>query len=145
VANVSLTLNTTFYDFGTVAINSSTSSLTALRLTNNGQVNVTVDKRIATQSNPVGWTAGASTGLDTYVLYCATSTVQLPLSRFGSPTQFGAQGNVTALSGPGGASPALPTQGAGSFEDLWFRLDMPTALSSLAARSITVRFTGTAQ
>jgi hypothetical protein len=145
VADVTLTLNTTTYAFGSVSVNSSTSSITALRLTNSGQVNVTVDKRIATQSNPVGWTAGTTPGLDTYVIYCATSTAQLSLSSFGAATQFGIQGNVTPLTGPGGTSPIMPTQGTGSFEDLWFRLDMPTTVSSIVSRSITVRFTGTAQ
>jgi len=29
--------------------------------------------------------------------------------------------------------------------DLWFRLDMPTAVTTSAAQTITVRFTGTGQ
>jgi len=145
VADVTLTLNTTYYDFGAVDVNSSTSSLSALRLTNSGQVYITVSKQIVTQSNPVGWTAGTSAGLDTYVLYCATSTAQPSLASFGASTQFGAQANVTALTGPAGTSPVMPTQGTGSFEDLWFRLDMPTNVSSSVSRSITVRFTGTSQ
>ena len=112
VANVTLTLDTTFYDFGTVNVNSSTSSITALRLTNTGEVYITVDKQITTQSNPVGWTAGTSTGLDRYVLYCATSTAQPSLSSFTASTQFGAQGNVTALTGPAGTSPVMPVRRA---------------------------------
>ena len=60
VANVSLTLVPTTYAFGNVGVNVSTVAVSSLTLTNNGQVGVTVDKRIQTQSAPAGWTAGTS-------------------------------------------------------------------------------------
>jgi uncharacterized membrane protein len=72
IADVSLTLNVTSYAFGPLAISASSNSATALTLTNNGQINITVDKRITTESNPVGWTAGTVAGMNTYVLYIAT-------------------------------------------------------------------------
>ena len=54
--------------------------------------------------------------------------------------------NVTALEGLGGGTPIV-TNPAGVLPSvaLWFRLDMPTTVSSQVAREITVRFTGTAQ
>jgi hypothetical protein len=144
-ATVSIDLSVPGYAFGAIDVNTSTNSATAVTLTNNGEVTVAVDKRILDQSNPSGWTAGATAGLDTYALYCATSTTRLSLSEFGSATKFGLQGNVSALTGPTGTQPLLPPQGAGQSVDLWFRLDMPTAVSSLAGRTITVRFTAAAQ
>jgi hypothetical protein len=147
IANVSLSLNTTFYDFGAFAVNTSTNSGTKLTLSNNGQVDVTVDKRITNQSNPVGWTAGTSAGLDTYALYVATSTTRPLLTDYSTGNhQFGILSNVTALKGLGGSTPVI-TNPAGALPsvDLWFKLDMPTTVSSQVARAITVRFTGTAQ
>lgn len=145
VADVSLSLDVTTYAFGAIDVNTSTASATALRLTNSGQVSIAVDKRIATESSPAGWTAAATAGRDTYALYCATSTVALSLGSYGGASLFGAQGDITSLTGPYGAQPILTPQGGSSFVDLWFRLDMPTNVSSLTSRTITVRFTGTAQ
>jgi len=144
VADVSLTLDTTYYSFGNVSVNTSTSSITPLQLSNNGEISVTVDKRIHTQSDPAGWTASTSTGFDAYVLYVATATVQPSLSSFGVATRLGAQGNVTALTGTSGSSFTMLPEGASSTANLWFRLDMPTSVSSLTPRRITIRFTGSA-
>lgn len=144
-ADVSVQLSTTYYNFGPLDVNTSSNSATALTLTNNGEITVTVDKQITVESNPTGWTAGTTAGLDTYVLYAATSTARLSLGEFTAATMFGAQANVTWLTGPSGATPSLPPTGAGQSVDLWFRLDMPTAVSNSTPRAMTIRFTGTAQ
>jgi len=145
MATVSLDLSATTYAFGAIDVNTSTNSATALTLTNNGQVSVTVDKHIETQSDPGGWTAGASAAADTYVLYVATSTSRPSLSDFSGATLFGAQNNVTPLTGSSGTQPVLPPSGDGQSVDLWFRLDMPTTVSTLTSRTVTIRFTATAQ
>ena len=145
IADVSLILNTSTYAFGPLAVNASSASATALTLTNSGQVSVTVDKRIVAESDPIGWTASTSVGRDAYVLYCATSTTRLSLGSFTAATRFGAQNAISDLTGPGGAKPVLPTSGLGSSVDLRFRLDTPSEVSSSAARTITVRFTGLAE
>ena len=143
VATVSLALAPTTYAFGSVDVNVSTVSVSSITLTNNGSVSVTVDKRIQTESSPAGWTAGTAAGADTYVLYVATSTFQPNPGGFAAGThRFGAQANVTNLNGLGGNQPTIAPAGVA---DLWFKLDMPTSVTSQAARTITVRFTGTAQ
>ncbi len=143
VATVSLTLAPTTYAFGPVAVALSTVSVSSLTLTNVGEVAVTVDKRIQSESSPAGWTAGAAAGADTYVLYVATSTFQPSPGAFTAGAhRFGAVSNVTNLNGLGGTQPIVAVGGA---VDLWFKLDMPLTVSSQAARTITVRFTGTAQ
>jgi len=147
VANVSLSVSPTTYAFGTLDISASSNSASAVSLTNNGQVDVSVTKQITNQSNPAGWTAGASAALDTYVLYVATSTTRPGVSDFTTGAHaFGALSNVTSLEGLGGGNPIV-TNPAGILPsvNLWFRLDMPTTVSSQIAREITVRFTGTAQ
>jgi hypothetical protein len=146
IVNVSLSISPTTYAFGALAVN--TSSVTASRLTvsNNGDVDVTVDKRI--QSDPANWIADVSTTTPNhYVLFVATSTTRPNTTDFTTANhRFGAVANVTALKGLGGGTPIISTSG-GTLPsvDLWFRLDMPIQVTTSAAQSILVRFTGTPQ
>lgn len=147
VANVSLAISPTTYAFGNLDVNTSSFSATKLTLSNNGEVDVTVDKRITAESSPAGWTAGTAAGADTYVLYAATATARPQLTDFSTANhRFGALNNVTALKGLGGSTPVVNTSGGAlPSVDLWFRLDMPTTVSAQTSRTITVRFTGTGQ
>jgi hypothetical protein len=142
VANVSLAISPTTYAFGTLDVNTSSVTASALTLTNNGEVNVTVDKRVTNESNPAGWTSGTAAAPDTYALYTATSTFQPASSDFSTGNhQLGALNTITPLKGLGGSTPTVAVANSVA---LWFRLDVPTIVSSQAAREITVRFTGTA-
>jgi len=147
IADVSLAISPTYYAFGNVSVNTSSHSATALSLSNNGQVNVTVDKRITTESNPAGWTAGTAAAADTYVLYAATSTVRPATGDFVAGTsRLGILNNVSNLQGVGGGTPTITTSGGAlPSVNLWFKIDMPTSVTAQTARQITVRFTGTAQ
>jgi hypothetical protein len=145
IADVSIELDASTYAFGSVDLNTSTNSATAVRLTNSGDVTVAIEKQILDESIPDGWTAGPSRGHDTYALYCATSTTRLNVNDFGAATLFGAQGVNTLLTGPSGTQPLVPPVGPEKNIDLWFRLDMPATVTTLQSRSITVRFTATAQ
>jgi hypothetical protein len=51
-------------------------------------------------------------------------------------------GSTSNLLGLGGGNPTIATSGN---EVLWYRLDMPATVTASAQRSMTVRFTGTAQ
>ena len=143
VGNVVLTLAPTTYAFGDVDVAISTVALSSITLTNGGTVNVTVDKRIQTESAPAGWTAGTAAAGDTYVLYVSTSlTPPDPTEFTAGDHRFGAEANVTPLDGLGGSTPTIATSNS---VDLWFKLDMPTSVAAQTARTITVRFTGTPQ
>lgn len=143
VATVSLAISPTTYAYGTLDVNTSSVTASALTLTNNGEVNVVVDKRITAESSPAGWTAGNAAAADTYALYVATAAARPGVSDFSaSDHRFGALSDVTTLKGLGGSTPNL---GVSNSVDLWFRLDVPTVVSSQVSREITVRFTGTAQ
>ena len=145
VANVSLSIAPTTYAFGTQNVGAQVVTASTLTLTNNGQVNVSVNKQVLT--DPAGWTASTTTGIDQYVLYVATQAASVtPIaSDFPTSSRFGAQGNSTSLLGMGGGTPILQTSGAAANTALWFRLDMPTAVSSASGKTITVEFTGVAQ
>ena len=143
-ATVSLAVSPTTYAFGPLAVNTSSTSASAITLTNDGQVGETVAKKILTQSTPAGWTAAASASVDQYVLYVATATAR-PGS-FASATKYGAQGNSTALTDDNGTDiGTMNTSGATSTASLWFKLDMPSSVTATTARTITVEFTGTGQ
>jgi len=146
IVNVSLSISPTTYAFGALAVNTSSVTASKLTLSNNGDVDVTVDKRI--QSDPANWIADVSTTTPNhYELYVATATTRPNLTDFSTANhRFGAVSAVTALKGLGGSSPVVSTSG-GTLPsvDLWFRLDMPTAVTTSAAQTITVRFTGTGQ
>jgi hypothetical protein len=145
IVDVSLSISPTTYAFGALAVNSSSVTATALTLSNNGTVDATVDKRVAV--DPVDWTADTSTTTaNHFVLYVATSTTRPSVTDFSNANhRFGPVANVTPLRGLGGSSPVITTGGALPSVNLWFRLDMPTAVTTSAPQTITVRFTGTGQ
>ena len=146
IATVSLSISPTTYAFGAFAVNSSTNSATGLVLSNNGQVDVSVTKQITNQSSPAGWTAGVAASSDTYVLYVASATTRPALGSYTIANHmFGGLNTVTSLLGLGGGSQNLNNPlGVTPSEALWFKLDLPTTVSSQTPREITVRFTGTA-
>ena len=144
VANVALSISPTTYAYGSLIVNTSSITAAALTLSNTGQVNVTVSKQITTQSNPAGWTAAALVSTDTYVLSVATSTARPVTGDFVAATQLTTSG--TNLTGSAGTQPVLTLSSGGlPSVDLWFKLDMPSVVTSQVAREITVQFTGTAQ
>lgn len=142
VAAVSLELAPTTYAFGSVDVGKSTHSLSMQGLHNIGTVGVTMQKNIETE--PDGWTAGDAAGTNVYVLYAATTTLGTPpdTSVFVENTKFQAAKGVNGLNDGTAGDGLLPLLGNTT---IWYRLDMPLASSSQAQRTITVRYTGTAQ
>ena len=151
VATVDLAISPTTYAYGQLAVNTSSVTASALTLTNNGSVDVTCTKQIATQSNPAGWTAAdiagtGTVGLDKYALYVATAAVRPVNGDFVVASHLFNGTTANALDGLGGTQPTITTSG-GALPNvaMWFRLDMPSSVTSQAGREITVRFNGTAQ
>ncbi len=142
---VELQLSPTFYAFGALDVATSSNSATALTLSNPGSVNVTVEKRITDESVPNGWDAVAAVGLvDEYVLYGATSTARPGLSEFGSGTEFTDNLTLNDLTGSSGTGSVPNIDAVSGSVDLWFKIDMPTSVSSQASRTIEIEFDGTA-
>ncbi len=145
-ATVNLSLGVTTYAFGSVPLSSAAVSVSSLSIINIGQVNVTLDAKIP--SDPANWISDTSTGTaDHFVLWVATSTTQPAFTQFSAGThRLNATGGATTqLAGLGGGTPILTTSGAGNEADVWFRLDTPSSVSTMAGQTITVRFTGTGQ
>ena len=146
IVSVSLAISPTTYAFGALAVNTSSVAATRLMLSNNGDVDVTVTKQV--QTDPANWVADvSSTTPNHYVLFVATSVARPAVADFSTANhRFGALANSSALKGLGTGTPTITTSG-GSLPsvDLWFRLDMPTQVTTSAAQTITVRFTGTGQ
>ena len=142
VATLDLAISPTTYAFGNLDVNASSVSATALTLTNNSQVSVTVNKAINAQSTPAGWTAAADAAIDTYELYVATSVARPATGDFVASHLFGAESNSTALRGTSGSTPVLANA---ETADLWFKLVMPVSVTSQVARQIGVQFTAVAQ
>jgi len=141
-ATVNLSLGVTTYAYGPVSISSQAVSVSSLSVINIGQVNVGVDSKIQTEA--ADWTSAITPAFNQYVLYVATSTVQPQASDFTATHRFNAFGGAAKpLAGLGGGNPVLTTAGAGNEVDLWFRLDTPTGVSTMAGQTITLRFTGT--
>lgn len=139
---VDLSLSPASYAFGTLAVGSSSNSATALSLSNGGNVDISVDKRI--QSDPSGWTAGTAAGANVYVLSAATAAARPGLTDFASGTAFGAALSVSSLTGSSGTGSNVTLSAPGGSAKLWFKLDMPSGVSEGSGKTITVRFTATA-
>jgi hypothetical protein len=142
VATLDLAISPTTYAYGSLDVNTSSVSATALTLTNNSQVSVSVNKVINAESSPAGWTAGAAAGANTYTLHVATAAARPDTNNFGANHLFGAQANSTALRGEGGGTPVLANA---ETAELWFKLTMPTTVTTQASRTIGLQFTAVAQ
>ena len=152
VATVDLALSVTTYAFGSLDVNTSSITASSITLRNVGNVDVTVNKEILTQSNPAGWTAATSAqsgavAADRYALYVATDVARPSSGLFTVADHlFNGQASYNALKGSGGGTPVVTTS-AGALKEvyLWFRLDMPSSVTSQVAREITMQFNGIAQ
>ena len=141
VAAVMLQLSPTFYAFGSVDVNTTTNSITALVLSSTGTVGATMQKNVLTE--PAGWTAQAAAGANQYVLHAiAQASVPGAAASLDNATKFLTASALNNLTNAAAAQTTLAYNGT---TNLWYRLDMPTATTSQAARTITVRYTGTAQ
>ena len=98
------------------------------------------------QTEPAGWSAGSSAGANTYVLYAVSQAGAAAPGDGGfgnAATKFAASSALNSLTDASATQAALgPTSGT---TNLFYKLDMPTMTSTQASRTITVRYTGTAQ
>ncbi len=150
VATVNLSLSPTTYAFGPLDVGVTTVTASALNLSNIGSVDVTVSKRIWTESNPAGWSAATiaspNNAPNTYALFVATAAARPASGAFSVASHLFDGTSANPLRGLGGTAPVITTSGGALPNvDLWFRLDLPTSVVDGTAREITVRFTGAAQ
>ena len=155
VANVILSLAPTTYAFGNLDVNTSSVSAIPLVLGNEGNLDIVITKQIPTDTGL--WVADVSSMTPNhYILSVATSSFApaasgTQFSDTGTVHRFGAAvsngGSDTALRGLGGTATDVgltAAAGAAPSTQLWFKLEMPTSVTSVASQEIRVRFTGTA-
>ena len=141
-ADVTLSLSPASFTFPASLDVASSSVTPKMTLTNGSHVDVTVTKYV---QSPGGWTTSGTPALDNFALYVATAAAQ-PV-----PADFSATGllvpatlvGADSLKSLDGVESALTADGGNV--DLYFKLSMPTAVSNTSARTIVVRFTGTAK
>ena len=145
IGTLSLTLAATYYAFGNVDVGFSTNSTTTQVLSNVGSVGATVQKSIVTDA--AGWTSGQAAAANVYVLYAAATALSVGPGDAGfsnAGTKFANSSALNNLTGTDGVTPTALAPTSGTI-NVWYRMDMPTTSSSQAARTVTVRYTGTAQ
>lgn len=132
----------TYYSFGSVGVGVTTCSITALVLTNDGDVGVTIDKAVwaddewdltldpTTQDGFDLWAVVAAAEPDATAYETAKSSFNengLGDSYFNALTQ--GAGTAVDMSPTGGTSTA----------NLWFRLDMPQSVTNTNEQTVHVR------
>ena len=120
--SVSLTAPTSYYNFGTVALNKSTQSGSAVEINNNGEVNVTLEQQMIYDDD---WDVSASSySKDGFDLFIATAATVPAIGDFpsGTPVEITALNTVKNLTGIGAAQAELAKD---QTANIWFKLNMP--------------------
>ncbi len=145
VVVVQLSVSPTYYDFGDVDVGVSTCSVTALTMSNDGTVGLTVDKAVWSDDE---WRIDySSTTQDGFGLWAMTNDSQPGQADFttGNNHDFnnieGDPGLDDLMDNVGGNESMNPSD----TENLWFRLDMPASTGNTSQQTIQVRLRGTAQ
>ena len=138
----SLTVDTTYYNFGSVAVRTSTGSTSALTLTNNGSVSITVEKQVFADGDNWDITTSSSVenGFRLWAMVAATQPDHDAFSTGVSSFSKASLGFVNDLTDTAGSQ---VTMSRDETESLWFRLDMPYSVSTVAEQKIQVRLRAT--
>ena len=142
ITTTSLTVNPTYYNFGNVAVKTSTCSVTALVITNNGSVGITVDKTVWTDDSwDIALSSAVQNGFNLYAMVNASAAgkalFDTGLSTFTKVLQ-----TFNALTNSSAAAVSMVPDAT---NNLWFRLDMPKSSSTSSQKTIHVRLRGTTQ
>ncbi len=145
VVVVQLSVSPTYYDFGDVNVGVSTCSITALTLSNDGTVGLTVDKAVWSDDE---WRIDySSTTQDGFGLWAMTNASQpgqadFTTGNFHDFSNVEGNGGLNDLTESAGGNESMNPSDT---EDLWFRLDMPASVGNTNQQTIQVRLRGTAQ
>ena len=138
----SLTALTTFYNFGTVNLNTSSGSVTAIALQNDSASTVSMEKAIMSVSAATNL-AYPPVAQDDFALYCVGDSAAQPVaSVFGATHQFtNTSGTYDTLANTAGTDiTAVPV---GTATTTWYKITMPSSVSSSAQRKFDLQFRAT--
>jgi|GEM_PF-2631841 len=132
------------YNFGTLELNTSSRSATAVRLNNEGDVGVTLQSHVEGISSDEGeyaWGVASSTGADQFSLYHAVNEGMMELEDYVDAHKLGETADTLFLQ-DGSTQAEI---GSGEEKESWFRIDMPDAVEYTAEHTITVEVTATSK
>ena len=146
VVKVDLDVSPTYYNFGFVDVMTSTASITALTLTNAGEVGLNIDKTVWDDAE---WRIDySSTTQDGFDLWAMTKNSQPGLATFDSEANY----KFTKGTGESNFSDLFSHDTAADEDldseetaELWFRLDMPVFVTNTNQQTIHVRLRGFAK
>ena len=144
-ATKSLSVDTTFYDFGAQAVNISTQSTTAIAVTNDsGALIETYTLQGANAVSTGGgttWTLASSTGTDQYALAAQFSTAQpanVDASWGSDDLTTSAITCTSTVLGNGTAGQSGASVAPSATRNLWFRMKTPGVVSDTTQRKATL-------
>ncbi len=143
LVTTSLTVSPTFYNFGIVAVDSSTGSVSALVLTNDGDIEIVIRKEITASD---GWyitrSSSAEDGFDLWAMVSDSqpdhATFENTFASF-SKTGLGVENILPYTTG------SQVTMSKDETNNMWFRLDMPYAVSESREQKIEIQLTAESQ
>ena len=145
LATKSLSVNTTFYDFGGLVVNQSSVSATAIIVTNNsGALISTYTLQGANANSTEGgtnWTLAASTGTDIYALAAQFSTarpVDLNANWLADDLTSSAITASATVLGNGTVGESGSNVFPSATRNLWFRMKTPGVVSDTTQRKATL-------
>ncbi len=145
VVRVVLSVSPTYYNFGFVDVKTSTASVTALTLTNWGEVGITIDKTVWDDAE---WRIDySSTAQDGFNLWAMTRPSQPGVGDYDNANyEFSASSKNAGFTDLYCGNPVEdedldPKESA----NLWFRLDMPVSVTNTNLQTIHVRLRGFAK
>jgi len=137
-----LTISPTTYAYGNLDLAISSVSASGLTITNSGGVGIKLEKKVS--NDGADWTLVDTTGeTDKFVLWAMTNASTPIEGNFTGGHKFATPENTAnSLTDLGGTQTALSPNGTAK---LWFRLDMPSSVSSGNSQTITVTVRAIAQ
>jgi hypothetical protein len=145
LANKSLSVNTTYYDFGAMTVNTSSVSTTSIIVTNNSGALVetyTIQGASATSTGGgTNWALAASTGTDIYALAAQFGTARPTdddASWANDDLTYSAITATPSVLGNGTAAQSGASVNPSATRNLWFRIRTPGVVSDTTQRKATI-------
>ncbi len=143
IVTTSLTVSPTYYNFGSVNVRTSTGSTSALTITNNGDIDITVEKEVNADDD---WNVMlSSTTKDGFILWAMVSAGQPSHAAFVTGESSFSIAGLNQLNDLTDTTATQVTMSRDDTENLWFRLDMPYSSTTSAEKKIQIRLKATSQ
>jgi len=137
IVRCDLNVSPTYYNFGNVQVKKSTCSVTALVLTNAGDVGITIDKTVWTDD---AWDiTKSSTSQDGFDLWAMAQTLAPGQAAYTTSESSFNESGLTVMNALTYNTKVRVDMSPTDTANLWFRLDMPRFVTSDVQRTIHVR------